>query len=243
MERSIRSLRDEQAELVERKKEAQLRAARADVRLRTAVQGQQARKSRYSRALKDLRRRVDLANQARAVLPEAQGAVNEAQATLRGLRKEHEDKQRGLEALAAELDLLTLKVREQMGKESRSKQALDEVLAEERRLEEERDGWRGEEGRMTRQVSELKEARDTKVRELERVRKEIERTREEQGMKELAMTDLAKQHAEVEGRLRHAGELFEAVKAERNSYVNAIQAAAQALAERKERVKILAHEL
>lgn len=243
VERSIRSLRDEQAELVDRKKEAQLRAARAEARLRSAVQGQQARKSRYSRALKDLRRRVDLANQARAVLPQAQAAVNESQATLRGLRREHEEKQRTLEALAAELDLLTLKVREQMGKESRSKRALDEVLAEERRLEEERDGWRGEEARATRQMQDLKEARDAKARELEKVRRDIAATEEERGMKRLALNDLAKQHAEVEARLKHAGELYEAVKAERNSYVNAIQAAAQALAERKERVKILAHEL
>ena len=62
-------------------------------------------------------------------------------------------------------------------------------------------------------------------------------------MKELVLLDLGKKDAEIRHKLREFAKLYEVVKNERNSYVNAIQTSSQALAEMKERIKILHNEV
>ena len=55
--------------------------------------------------------------------------------------------------------------------------------------------------------------------------------------------ELHKKDAETRNRSKEFAKLYEVVKNERNSYVNAIQASSQALAEMKERIKILQNEV
>ncbi len=55
--------------------------------------------------------------------------------------------------------------------------------------------------------------------------------------------ELHKKDAESRIRSKEFAKLYEVVKNERNSYVNAIQASSQALAEMKERIKILNNEV
>ena len=68
-------------------------------------------------------------------------------------------------------------------------------------------------------------------------------THEELKVKELVILDLSKKHTETAIRLREFSKLYDVVKSDRNKYVNQIQASAQALAEMKEKLKILQNEV
>merc|ERR1711988_688045 len=68
-------------------------------------------------------------------------------------------------------------------------------------------------------------------------------TREEVQVKELIIVDLAKKFSETNNRLKEFSALYDVVKNERNKYVNLIQASSQALAEMKEKIKILQNEV
>jgi hypothetical protein len=58
-------------------------------------------------------------------------------------------------------------------------------------------------------------------------------------VKGLAVLDLAKRCHDVNNRLREFGALYDVVKNERNKYVNLIQASHQALAEMREKIKVI----
>jgi uncharacterized coiled-coil DUF342 family protein len=62
-------------------------------------------------------------------------------------------------------------------------------------------------------------------------------------VKELVIVDLSKKCNEVSNRLKEFSALYDVVKNERNKYVNLIQASSQALAEMKEKIKILLNEV
>ena len=55
--------------------------------------------------------------------------------------------------------------------------------------------------------------------------------------------DLSKKFSETNSRLKEFSALYDVVKNERNKYVNLIQASSQALAEMKEKIKILQNEV
>ena len=62
-------------------------------------------------------------------------------------------------------------------------------------------------------------------------------------VKELVIMDLTKKLTETGSQLRYFSKLYDMVKSDRNKYVNQIQASAQALAEMKEKIKILQNEV
>lgn len=62
-------------------------------------------------------------------------------------------------------------------------------------------------------------------------------------MKQLVIADLSKRCNDTNNRLKEFSALYDVVKNERNKYVNLIQASHQALAEMKEKIKILHNEV
>lgn len=62
-------------------------------------------------------------------------------------------------------------------------------------------------------------------------------------MKQLVIADLSKRCNDTNNRLKEFSALYDVVKNERNKYVNLIQASHQALAEMKEKIKILQNEV
>lgn len=62
-------------------------------------------------------------------------------------------------------------------------------------------------------------------------------------MKHLVIADLSKRCNDTNNRLKEFSALYDVVKNERNKYVNLIQASHQALAEMKEKIKILHNEV
>ena len=59
----------------------------------------------------------------------------------------------------------------------------------------------------------------------------------------MVIMDLTKKLTETGSQLRYFSKLYDMVKSDRNKYVNQIQASAQALAEMKEKIKILQNEV
>ena len=62
-------------------------------------------------------------------------------------------------------------------------------------------------------------------------------------MKHLVVADMSKRCNDTNNRLKEFSALYDVVKNERNKYVNLIQASHQALAEMKEKIKILRNEV
>ena len=100
-----------------------------------------------------------------------------------------------------------------------------------------------EEREQRKVIKQLNGEREAKAREAAKAMGAARDTHEELKVKELVILDLSKKHSETAIRLREFSKLYDVVKSDRNKYVNQIQASAQALAEMKEKLKILQNEV
>ena len=89
----------------------------------------------------------------------------------------------------------------------------------------------------------LSKHRDIKSREITRLMNREKETKQHVRMKELVVLDLTKRCNEISNRLKEFSALYEVVKNERNKYVNLIQSSSQALAEMREKIRILNSEV
>jgi len=220
--------------------EAELVAARNDLKNARATHASTS--AAYDRAKKELRRRVDAANSQRSLVPNAEGEIGTSQQDLKAFRDEAADVAKSRLDTKKEVDVFVHQVLLAEHGELGIVEQLKSTLEQEAALEAERDQWRTEEALCKKLMSSLQAQRDVKSRELGRMTDEEKGTAEESQMKSLQLTDLTKQAKEVNGKLRQFSKLYDVVKNERNTYVSAIQASAQALAEMKERIKILHNE-
>jgi hypothetical protein len=117
------------------------------------------------------------------------------------------------------------------------------VTSEVEALEGEVVHWMAEEKRQSKLISVLSAQRDIKARESARVEQKQKDARQHVRMKELIILDLTKRCNELSNRLKEFSALYEVVKNERNKYVNLIQSSAQALAEMREKIRILNNEV
>ena len=100
-----------------------------------------------------------------------------------------------------------------------------------------------EEKRQAKLITVLSGHRDIKAREGTRIQQKERETRQHVRMKELVVLDLTKRCNEISNRLKEFSALYEVVKNERNKYVNLIQSSSQALAEMREKIRILGNEV
>ena len=103
--------------------------------------------------------------------------------------------------------------------------------------------WNAEEQRQNKTIQILSAQREIKAREASKAQNLEKETKEELKIKELIIVDLSKNFSETNNRLKEFSALYDVVKNERNKYVNLIQATSQALAEMKEKIKILQNEV
>merc|ERR1719230_2356263 len=109
--------------------------------------------------------------------------------------------------------------------------------------EDEIQQWQLEERRQNKLIALLAAQRELKAREATRAAQLEKESRQQVKVKELVILDLTKKCNEVNNRLKEFSALYDVVKNERNKYVNLIQASSQALAEMKEKIKILNNEV
>merc|ERR1719230_1787925 len=108
--------------------------------------------------------------------------------------------------------------------------------------EDEIQQWQLEERRQNKLIALLAAQRELKAREATRAAQLEKESRQQVKVKELIILDLTKKCNETNNRLKEFSALYDVVKNERNKYVNLIQASSQALAEMKEKIKILRNE-
>ena len=243
LDKSIKIEQQEYQDLTERRMTLQAELKHATNSLREAQSSLSAMEASYERSKKELKRRMDFANAEKAKVPAAENDVVDATHALRALEREYESIKAERSKLRKDVDVLVHKVLVQEAGESKLAERLQETLDVEASLEQEKSNWNKEEQLAHKQISALKGQRDLKNRELSRIQQKIKNSEEEQLMKNLQLTDLTKQANETISKLKNYSKLYETVKNERNSYVNAIQASSQALAEMKERIKILQNEV
>lgn len=116
-------------------------------------------------------------------------------------------------------------------------------MAEVDAIESEVVHWMAEEKRQSKLISVISAQLDIKARESARVQAKEKDARNHVRMKELVILDLTKRCNELSNRLKEFSALYEVVKNERNKYVNLIQSSTQALAEMKEKIRILHNEV
>lgn len=103
--------------------------------------------------------------------------------------------------------------------------------------------WMTESKRQAKLISVLSAQRDILAREAARISHKAHEAKEQVHVKELIILDATKRSNEISNRLKEFSALYEVVKNERNKYVNLIQSSSQALAEMKEKIRILNNEL
>lgn len=103
--------------------------------------------------------------------------------------------------------------------------------------------WLAEGKRQAKLLAVLSAQRDIKGRENSRVEGKEREGKQQVRIKELVIGDLTKRCNEISNRLKEFSALYEVVKNERNKYVNLIQSSAQALAEMREKIRILHNEV
>jgi chromosome segregation ATPase len=97
--------------------------------------------------------------------------------------------------------------------------------------------------RQSNLISVLSAQRDITGRESARVEQKQRDARQHVRIKELTILDYTKRCNEISNRLKEFSALYEVVKNERNKYVNLIQSSTQALAEIREKIRILSNEV
>eukprot|EP01006_Ploeotia_vitrea_P008854 TRINITY_DN21046_c0_g1_i1.p1 TRINITY_DN21046_c0_g1~~TRINITY_DN21046_c0_g1_i1.p1 ORF type:complete len:990 (+),score=582.58 TRINITY_DN21046_c0_g1_i1:36-2972(+) len=96
---------------------------------------------------------------------------------------------------------------------------------------------------LKKRVSELEAAREVLARSASQATSAYREEREAAKVKQLILMDLDKQTAEASSRLENCTALYEKVKNQRNKFANLNQTSAQALAEMREKIKILNNEV
>jgi len=148
-----------------------------------------------------------------------------------------------LNELKQEVEIFVAKFLRQEGIEGSKKGELDGLIGEIKVEESDIGQWSAEEHKQNKTVAMLSAQREIKAREASKAMQNERETKEDLKMKELIILDLTKKCNETNNRLKEFSALYDVVKNERNKYVNLIQASSQALAEMKEKIKILQNEV
>ncbi|GMH48988.1 hypothetical protein TrVE_jg8776 [Triparma verrucosa] len=189
------------------------------------------------------RKKRQIANTAREVLPGLKSQVSDNEHLLASYNVENKRLAKQVEEMDQEVSIYVARFLKQEGVEEDKKLDLNKLIEEVEKNEAEIAQWVAEERKQNKLIAVLNAQREIKAREALRAMANEKETREQVKMKEMIILDLTKKCNEVNNRLKEFSALYDVVKNERNNYVNHIQASSQALAEMKEKIKILQNEV
>jgi hypothetical protein len=192
---------------------------------------------------RQLKKKRIIANAAKEVLPSLKAQLLDEEMMHRIYKEDIIRNGRQIVDFKAEVDRALVELLQQEGIELNKKQSLESVIDEVDNCEAENVYWTTEKKRQAQLIAVLSAQRDIKARESARVEENQKEARILVGVKELSILDLTKRCGEISNRLKEFSALYEVVKNERNKYVNLIQSSAQALAEMKEKIRILNNEV
>mmetsp|Transcript_21447 Transcript_21447/g.48557 ORF Transcript_21447/g.48557 Transcript_21447/m.48557 type:complete len:922 (-) Transcript_21447:40-2805(-) len=192
---------------------------------------------------RQLKRKRIIAATVRQAIPVSEEALEEAGTKLQNLLDERSGKLKELARYREEVDQHMARLLQQEGSEGDRKHDLERTIAEMDELEATVVQWLAEGKRQSKLLGVLSAQRDIKARECTRIDLNERESKAQVRMKELVILDLTKRCNEISNRLKEFSALYEVVKNERNKYVNLIQSSAQALAEMREKIRILHNEV
>lgn len=197
----------------------------------------------FDRLKRELKKKLMLYDSSQSLVPNLKAQVVDAQHQLNALRASNKKQIQMQLEVKQQVDLLIARFLKQETHEKHQTSELDELGNQVTSLEEEVAQWIVEENKQKKLIGMLTAQREMKAREATSALDAERATQQELKMKELVIFDLAKKWNETNNHLKEFSALYDVVKNERNKYVNLIQTSSQALAEMKEKIKILHNEV
>lgn len=197
----------------------------------------------FDRLKRELKKKLMLYDSSQSLVPNLKAQVVDAQHQLNALRASNKKQIQMQLEVKQQVDLLIARFLKQETHEKHRSSELDELANQVTALEEEVVQWVVEENKQKKLIGMLTAQREMKAREATSASDAERQTQQELKMKELVIFDLAKKWNETNNHLKEFSALYDVVKNERNKYVNLIQTSSQALAEMKEKIKILHNEV
>eukprot|EP00752_Nemacystus_decipiens_P012264 g10871.t1 len=230
-------------QLLTERVELSLQAKEADEKTRREGDTLSMEKKFLELMKRKLRKKRTIAEAARQVVPVLEQQLGDVQVDLQSQERLAKDLTDQAETMRQDVDIGLAKFLSQEMSENSKRSELTALLEEVDELEAEVSQWVEEEKRQRKLVALLKGQRDIKQAEAMRAQQAEKETAQQVKMKQLVIGDLSKRCNDTNNRLKEFSALYDVVKNERNKYVNLIQASHQALAEMKEKIKILHNEV
>lgn len=197
----------------------------------------------YEILKRQLKKKRSITDSAKQVLPTLDGQLKDQETIMRGIQEEKNFKMKEIKRFKDEVDSYIKRFMLLEGIEADKKTELESSAAEVDALEASVLQWLNEGKRQGKLISVLSSQRDIKARETSRTESKEKQVKQTVKIKELIILDLTKRCNEFSNRLKEFSALYEVVKNERNKYVNLIQSSVQALAEMREKIRILYNEV
>mmetsp|Transcript_15813 Transcript_15813/g.23794 ORF Transcript_15813/g.23794 Transcript_15813/m.23794 type:complete len:931 (-) Transcript_15813:142-2934(-) len=196
----------------------------------------------YDSLKRQYKKKRGIADQVRAIIPQLEEQTVNQEHVMRSYKEESDACKKKISSQKDEVDIAVAQLLQQENIEKNQAEILEKTIKEVDELEADVVRWMAEEKRQGKLIAVLSAQRDIKARESARVEQKQKDARQHVRMKELIILDLTKRCNELSNRLKEFSALYEVVKNERNKYVNLIQSSAQALAEMREKIRILHNE-
>ncbi|EOD09092.1 hypothetical protein EMIHUDRAFT_105794 [Emiliania huxleyi CCMP1516] len=197
----------------------------------------------YNQALRRCKK-VELAlNNSLSQHPFLQRQLDEVVRQVAALRDAKAKNDEAAEEIRRDVDVHISNLLKQETAEEEKKEWLVQLMEDVKALEADLAEVTKEEHDNRKVLARLSAEREAAAREAAKVMQSAKDVHEELKVKELVIMDLTKRVVDSATRLKDFSKLYDAVKIERNKYVTKIQTSAQALAEMKEKMKILQNEV
>ena len=235
--------RHQHQKLLEQKVELELKDKEARENLRHAMEQTTMANKEFDSLKRKIKKKQGMLDSALALLPGLETQRHDAESELATYKAECSKLKKTLKEMKQEVDVSIATFLQKEVLEKDKKEQLEQQLKVIKGLEVQITKWAAEEHRQNKTIQILSAQREIKAREASKAAALEKETREEVNVKELIIVDLGKKFSETNNRLKEFSALYDVVKNERNKYVNLIQASSQALAEMKEKIKILQNEV
>jgi hypothetical protein len=200
-------------------------------------------KKDYENWKRQYKKRRLIFDSVKEMLPQLEEQLEDKENVLKRYTDEFDRNSKLIIKLREDIDLNVAEFLQQEGFEKYKKTELEAAINSVEKVEAEVLQWVTEGKRQSKLLSVLSAQRDVKGRDSARILQKEKEAKQHVKIKELVILDLTKRCNEISNRLKEFSALYEVVKNERNKYVNLIQSSTQALAEMREKIRILTNEV
>ena len=240
---NLDSVKAKNQDLLSEKADMTLKKKDCDTTYRHTVDEMSSAKKEYDSAKRELKKKQVICNSVRQLIPTLEAQLKDAEALLETYRAEKEVMAKELSRTKEDKDVLMANFFQQEGLEAGRKAELEAMLSEVDQLEASVVTKMSENKRQGKLLQVLSAQRDIISRECARLVHKEKEARNQIRIKELTVLDETKKCNEIANRHKEFSALYDVVKNERNKYVSLIQISMQALAEMKEKIRILNNEV